>query len=211
MVWNDLAVPFSAAGLFLLACLSPGPVWAVITTTALRQSPAKAALTGLGVASASLTWASLTMLGLGQVIARLEGVYLVLRLLGAAYLIVLGLAMLRAAMGKNVMVQQGQIEAPRLGAGAAFRRGYMTSITNPKAAAFFSSLFVVVLPPDLTVSLRVLTVVLIGAASALWHCSLALVFLAPAVQQGYRRLKRGIDAVTGAVLVGLGVRLALSR
>ncbi len=208
-MFGDLTAPLAATGLFLLACLSPGPVWAVITTTALRHSPKRAMAVGLGVASASLVWASLAMVGLGGVLARLEGLYLVLRLAGAAYLIVLGLSLLRAAW-RGQGAPDGGAEAA-LGGFAAFRRGFLTSMTNPKAAAFFSSLFVVVLPADLPLVARVLTVVMIGAASALWHCGLAFVFRAAAVQRGYQRLKRGIDALTGAVLIALGLRLAVTR
>lgn len=53
------------AGVFLLACLSPGPVWMVITSTSIAASRRAGVLTGLGVAGATLTWATIAMLGLG--------------------------------------------------------------------------------------------------------------------------------------------------
>ena len=77
------------------------------------------------------------------------------------------------AAGKHAPVAPPRNKAP-LNGRRAFRSGYATSITNPKAAAFFGSIFVSVLPPDCPASIQVTTVIALTAASAAWHCGLAL-------------------------------------
>ena len=97
------------------------------------------------------------------------------------------------------------------GGWAAFRRGYATSIGNPKAAAFFGSIFVVMLPAHAPGWVYAAAVALLAVLSAGWHCGLAVVFSVAPIQAGYRKAKTKIDTFVGAVLITLGVRLAVSR
>jgi threonine efflux protein len=168
-----------------------------------------AVMTGLGVAAATLTWAAMAMLGFASLVARFEWLYTTLKLAGAAYLFWIGAKMLIGAR-KGTPLSPPRPSAA-FGGSQDFRAGYATSITNPKAAAFFGSIFVLVLPPDCPAATQVITVIVVTMASAAWHCSLALVFSTPLVLAGYGRAKTKIDAAIGAVLIFLGVRLALSR
>lgn len=81
----------------------------------------------------------------------------------------------------------------------------------PKAAAFFASISIVMLPLHASVWAYVAAVALLAALSAARHCGLAVVFSAAPIQAGYRRATAGIDEVVGVVLIALGIRLALSR
>lgn len=196
------------AGVFLLACLSPGPVWMVITSTSVAVSRTAGVLTGLGVAFATSTWASVAMLGAG-VLVQVAWLTVMIKLAGAGYLIWLGCRMIAGA--RRPAPVAGSMSTALHGGWTALRRGYLASITNPKAAAFFGSVFVVMLPPDAPDWVRVAVVLILGLVSAGWHCGLALVFSVAPIQAGYRRAKAKIDSVVGAVLVALGVRLAASR
>lgn len=138
-----LGVLVGIAGVFLLACLSPGPVWVVITSTSIAMSRRAGVLTGLGVAGATLTWAMIAMLGLG-LLAQLVWLTMAIKLAGAAYLAWIGMRMVVGARRPPPAV--GSLPAEAHGGWTALRRGYLASITNPKAAAFFSSIFVVMLP-----------------------------------------------------------------
>lgn len=198
------------AGVFLLACLSPGPVWVVITSTAAAVSRRAGVLAGLGVAGATLSWATIAMLGFG-LLTRLAWLTIAIRLAGAAYLVWLGCRTMAAARRPSTAVPGQQGARGNRGNAAALRRGYMASITNPKAAAFFGSIYVVMLPAHAPGWVYVATILLLAAVSAAWHCGLALVFSAAPVQAAYRRAKNRIDAATGAILVLLGIRLAASR
>lgn len=195
-------------GLFLLACLSPGPVWLVITSTSIAVSRKAGILTGLGVAGATLTWATLAMLGL-EVIAKLLWLTTIIKIAGAAYLVWIGIRMI--ALARRPAVVPGSSFGRADGGWIALRRGYLSSITNPKAAAFFGSIFVVMLPATAPGWVYVAAVTLLSLLSAGWHCALALVFSVAYVQSRYRSAKAKIDTVVGAILIGLGIRLAVSR
>lgn len=205
---DHLGILGSMAGVFLLACLSPGPVWVVITSTAIGVSRRAGILTGLGVAGATLTWATIAILSLGA-LAQLAWLTMAIKLAGAAYLSWIGVRMIATA--RRPATLPGSLPATAHGGWAALRRGYLASITNPKAAAFFGSIFVVLLPPHAPAWVHVAAVGSLALLSAAWHCGLAVVFSATPIQAGYRRAKARIDTVVGVVLVTLGLRLAVSR
>jgi len=196
------------AGVFLLACLSPGPVWVVVTSTSIAVSRRAGILVGLGVAGATLTWATVGVLGAGVLLAGLAPLATALRLAGAAYLAWIGLRMVIKA--RDPAPRPGSLSAAG-GGWAAVRRGYLASITNPKAAVFFGSIFVALLPAHAPGWVYGTAVVLLALLSAAWHCGLALVFSIAPIQARYRRAKAHVDTVVGALLVALGARLALSR
>ena len=196
------------AGVFLLACLSPGPVWVVITSTSIAVSRKAGILTGLGVAGATLTWATLAMLGLG-LLAQLAWLAIAFKLVGAACLVWIGIRMILGA--RRPAPAAGSMPNTPQDGWFALRRGYLCSVGNPKAAAFFGSIFVVMLPPHAPGWVYVTAVALLTVLSAGWHCGLAVVFSVAPIQAGYRRAKARIDTLAGAVLVALGVRLAVSR
>jgi threonine/homoserine/homoserine lactone efflux protein len=203
-----LAVLGGIAGVFLLACMSPGPVWVVITSTSIAVSRRAGVLTGLGVAGATMTWATVAMLGLG-LLNQLTWLTLAIKLAGAAYLVWIGWHMIIRA--RSPAPAPGSLPGAGHGGWTALRRGYLSSITNPKAAAFFGSIFVVMLPAEAPGWVHAASVLLLATLSAFWHCGLALVFSIAPIQAGYRRAKAGIDTVVGTVLIGLGLRLAVSR
>lgn len=198
-----------AAGVFLLACLSPGPVWVVITSTSIAVSRRAGVLTGLGVAGATLTWATVAVLGVGVLLAGFAPLATALRLAGAAYLVWIGIRMIIRA--REPAPSAGSLLSAADGGLAALRRGYLASITNPKAAVFFGSIFAAVLPVGAPGWVYGTAVILLALLSAAWHCGLALVFSVPPIQARYRRAKARVDTIVGALLIALGARLALSR
>ncbi|MEV5714926.1 LysE family transporter [Amycolatopsis mediterranei] len=94
--------------------------------------------------------------------------------------------------------------------GSAFRRGVVSNLTNPKAAAFFGSVLTATLPPTEPVAVRAAAVALIVAVSAGWHLSVALLFSSPATQRWYARAEPALNRVVGTVLVVLGLTLAVT-
>ncbi len=75
------------AGVFLLVCLSPGPSFVVISSTAISASRRAGMFIGVGVAAATLTWATAVMLGLGLLLSQAAWLYNAIKLAGAAYLV----------------------------------------------------------------------------------------------------------------------------
>jgi len=196
------------AGLVLLGCISPGPNFLVVTSTAISVSRGAGLAAGLGVALASLSWASLAVAGLALVLQQVAWLLTLLHIAGAGYLVYLGIKTILGA--RKPMPLSGR-SAAAASAASSVRSGFLTSMTNPKAAAFFGSLFVVTLPVGAPAWVYGAVLAIVTALSAAWHCGLALFFSLGAVQAAYRQFKAAISTVIGGVLVLLGVRLLVTR
>ncbi len=193
------------AGLYLLAVASPGPNFFVITQLSLGGERWSARSVALGISTGSIVWALLAMFGIAALLASADWLYLALRLAGAVYLIWLGLKLLLGA----VRPATAQI-ATAMRPARAWRTGLITSLTNPKSGAFWTSVFATTFPTDAPAWMFVATAAMVAGLSLGWHLGLATVFTSARVQAGYQRLRRAINAVTGAILVAFGLRLALS-
>lgn len=192
----------------LLGCMSPGPDFVAVTSQAFVDRRA-ALRVALGISLAITIWASLSVFGLAVLVSRFDILYSAIRWIGALYLIWLGIGLLHSGL-QHAREPFGPGRA-QTGPGrvAGIRRGLALGLTNPKAAVFFSSLFVTLLPIEAPLWVN-LAVVGLAALTALgWFVFIALAFSSPRLQQAYRRLQRGIDTATGLLLVGIGLHLAL--
>ena len=163
--------------------------------------------TAAGVSSGQALWAMAASVGVAAVLRASEPAFVALRLVGAAYLVFLGVRTIFSAMrGKRDQLERTTMR--RLLPRAAYRQGVFSNLGNPKMAIFFTSLL-----PQFATSFGGLL------ALGLVFCSLTLVWLsayAAAVARAgdfLRRpsIRRALDLVTGAALVAFGVRLAAER
>lgn len=190
-------------GVLALSMISPGPNFAIVTSTAIRVSRRAGVIAGLGLAAASGTWALLTLAGLGFVITHAAWLYTAIRILGALYLIFLGAKMLWQAK-KPVPPQLEQAEQ---GEGTIFRKAYFVSLTNPKSAAFYGSVLAVMLPLHAPVWFSAAVVAIAILLSALWYCGVAFLLSTEAIRRRFTRVRTLFDAVIGVILMGLGAKL----
>ncbi|MBS1164530.1 MAG: hypothetical protein H6R00_555 [Proteobacteria bacterium] len=206
---STLALFATIAVIHLLAVASPGPTLMVVMSQSVAGSRRSGFLVVAGVVMATLTWSSVTAAGLGGVIARFGWLYFGLKLVGAAYLSWLAWGLLKGVFqGKAVGFDTSR---PVLSGGRALRAGFLTTISNPKVAAYYASLFGVVIPasaPTAVFAGAIATAVLVSVA---WWSAVVLLFALPAVQRGYARARRWMDAVMGALLLALAGRLLFSR
>jgi threonine/homoserine/homoserine lactone efflux protein len=195
-------LPFVGAA--ILIALTPGADTALVVRNALIAGAAPARRTALGTASGLMVWGAASACGVAAVLNASAEAYTTVKLAGAAYLIWLGIQAIRHAGAHE----------PDHGArsGSPFRQGLLCNLLNPKAGVFFTALlpqFVSPQDPALAVSLLLTTIA--AATSLLWLTVYAT--LVPRAGDVLRRapVRRAIDRITGTVLIGLGVRLALSR
>jgi RhtB (resistance to homoserine/threonine) family protein len=204
-----LIVLGSITAVYLMAAASPGPNFLIVTRTSAGLSRRAGVLTALGVATTGAIWSGAAVLGLSFVFERFVWLYGVLKLLGGAYLIYLGVkTWLGAADPPDISAERFEIQAAE--GWRYFWMGALTNLTNPKAAVFFGSIFTALLPPAAPGWLQVSAVLVVVVNSVWWHCALALPFSTGAAQLVYRRAKLWIDRASGGVMALLGVRLVLS-
>ena len=193
--------------LSVLLIVTPGPDTALVVANALRGGRRLASATVFGIAAGTLAWSLAAAYGAGLLLERSEAAFTALRLAGAAYLVYLGL---RALLARRPVAPStaGAVEPPL---GRGFRQGLLSNLTNAKTGAFFVSVLPQFLGPGvpawrLTAMLAVYQAVLLA-----WlHLYAAGVARAGRSRLG-ARIREVMARITGAVLVGLGVRLALER
>ena len=191
--------------------LTPGAATALVVRSTVRGGRRHALLTTAGNALGVFLWGVLAAVGLAAVVATSAAAFSVVKIVGAVVLVGLGIQALRGREGDNPL----DAAAPRrreLTTRAAFRDGFLTSLANPKLAAFFVALFPQFVPrgqPVLPAAL--LMAGLIVAIDFAWFSTLA--YLITRARRAFVEgpwLRRA-ERLTGVVLIGLGVRLALER
>ncbi|TFV66206.1 UNVERIFIED_ORG: LysE family translocator [Bacillus sp. AZ43] len=207
----ELAVSLPA---FLLAVLliaaSPGPAMALILRrAALRGLPA-AVPTVLGLEAGLYAWALFAGAGFAALVAASEVAYLVLRVVGAAVLLYLGGRALWAAWRDGGEPVEPVPAAPRRRSWwRAFAEGLVVQLANPKAAVFMIAFYPQFVPADGPVFA---TTALLGLLQVTLETGLYLALAAGVARAGawFRRprIRRRLEAVSGTVLVGLGLRVA---
>ena len=202
-LFSDLA---GVLAIWLLAVVSPGPAFLVLSQLAAGRSRAAGLGAALGIALGAILFAALTMWGMGVLVTRIAWLGTVLRIAGAIYLVYLGLMLFHGA--SQPAAAAAPVDAPRgRDALAGLRIGLLTALTNPKAIAFFLSLFAVALPPDLPLAAK-LTLLAAGFSIELgWYVLVAFALSTGWLRTRYARMRTTIDRVLGAVLLLLGVRL----
>lgn len=194
--------------------VTPGPDTAVTVRSTLLGGRSAGMATALGIALGQLVWALATSAGLVALLLASEPIFNAIRWAGAAYLIWLGVQTLRSAL-TSTRSSAGSAAAhlpgdrPRLSAPAAFRQGLVSDLGNPKMAVFFASVLPQFAPEGQgMLSTLALLGIMFSAMTLAWLTLYAVVIAS--LGDAFRRsaIKRAIEGLMGAALVGFGVRIA---
>jgi threonine/homoserine/homoserine lactone efflux protein len=186
-------------GVSLVVIVTPGQDTALTIRNTLGGGRRGGVLTALGVATGQVTWAVAASAGLAAVLLASRPVFTGLRIVGAAYLVLLGAeALLAAIRGRGVAERAARPSA-------TYRRGLLSNLGNPKMVVFFTSL----LPQFASSFGGMLSLGLVFASITLAWLTLYAFAVARAKAVLLRtRVRRALDALAGLVLVSFGVRLA---
>jgi threonine/homoserine/homoserine lactone efflux protein len=191
---------------------TPGPDTALTIRNALAGGRAAGILTAAGVAIGQGVWTVAASLGLTGLLRASAPAFLALKVAGAAYLIFLGIQSLRAARARRghdaVDAQARQPMRPV----RALRQGLLNDLGNPKMAGFFVGLL-----PQFAGTGRGSLVAFLGFGflfcllTFCWLTFYSLVVARARALFDRPRIRRALDALTGCVLIGLGIRLAAEQ
>lgn len=207
MYWSEF---LAVALIHLLAVASPGPDFAVVVRESVAHGRRTGVLTAIGVGSGILVHVAYSLLGIGLIVSQSIMLFNVLKWLAAAYLVYIGIKALRARPADPASLELALTENERSGRGA-FVTGFVTNGLNPKATLFFLSLFTVVINPHTPLLVQAGYGLYLAVATALWFCLVAWLFSQQRVRAGFARLGHWFDRLMGVVLVGIGVKLALTE
>jgi len=204
VLWTSL---ITITGVWLILVISPGPNFLATVQTALSHSRRSGIAVALGISLGTMIWSTASLLGLGLLFQTVGWLYMALKIVGGAYLVYLGIKAMITSRG-------AQDDGPSLATMTglhAFRRGILVDLSNPKAAAFFISLFAVTVPPLAPLWFKALVVASVVAMAGGWYAVVACLVATGPVARLYRRARRTLTFLAGALFVALGVRLATDR
>jgi threonine/homoserine/homoserine lactone efflux protein len=193
-------------GVAVLVIVTPGPDTAITIRSTLLGGRIGGVMTAFGVIAGQACWTLAASAGIAALLVASEPAFLAVKFAGAAYLVYLGVQALLAAIRREPPPgPQPRRAGPALPPGKAFRQGLISDLGNPKMAAFFTSLL-----PQFGSSFSGML------ALGLTFCALTWLWLAlyatavAKMQETLRRprVRRTMEAITGTVLVALGIRIA---
>jgi threonine/homoserine/homoserine lactone efflux protein len=206
MSWSKYA-EFLAFAVVLV--LIPGSDFAVLTKKTLVGGRRRGRWTALGVSSSNLVQGTAAAFGLSALIVRIQPLFEAVKWAGVGYLAYLGAQAIRSAVrGQYQPVDEADNRTAGL---AGWRQGFISNITNPKVLVFYLA----VLPQFLTPGAGLGWLLVLAWSHAV--ISLSYLFVLVTGLHGARRLllrrkvRRGLDAATGAVLLGFSAKLATAH
>ena len=210
-----MSINFAAfLGVSALVIMSPGQDTALTIRNTLVGGRVGGIATAAGVSTGQLTWTIATSAGLAALLMASEPVFNVLRWAGAAYLVYLGLHALGAALFGPPRSGQTVPSPPRRGGSGwgPYRQGVLSNLGNPKMVVFFSSLLPqFVSHGQATFASLLLLGVIFCSMTFGWLSFYAVVVARVGDFLRRDRVRRALEATTGLVLIGFGLRLATER
>ncbi len=196
-------------GIAALLTLTPGADTMLVVRSALVRGRRAGLLTVLGICCGLFVHATLSALGLSVVLVKSARAFEIVKLAGAGYLIYLGLhSIWSAARG----APPGERQVGPVGARRAFVEGLLNNVLNPKVAVFYLAFLPQFIGPGDPVLAKSILLAAIHFVQGIVWLSFVTLFVARlrrALTQP--RVQRSLESVTGLVLLGFGVRLAMDR
>ena len=190
--------------LHVAAMSSPGPNVLLVSQLAASDRARSAVFAALGVTLGAALWATCAVLGVNIVFVAFPGLRLALQVAGGAYLLYLAIRLWRSSGPALV----GQVSS--VSSGAAFRRGFLTNITNPKVALFFGSIFATSFPATPSPILQASAVAMVALNALCWHTLLAYLFSRERVRAAYSRTRGIANRIASVTMGALGLSLLVA-
>jgi threonine/homoserine/homoserine lactone efflux protein len=200
-------------GVAALTITTPGPDTALTVRNALLGGRACGMATALGVSLGLAVWTVTASAGIAALLVASEPAFMAVKLAGAAYLVFLGAQSLWHAVSGGGAAHAPDGRAPRgLTPRVALRQGIVNDLGNPKIAVFFTTLLPQFAPSHGPAFATLLAFGLVFCVMTFVWLTLYSIVVARAGDALRRpRIRRALDAIMGAALVAVGVRVAAER
>lgn len=195
---------FTVATITILAVISPGADFAMVSRNSMMTSRRAGVLTAVGISLGVLVHVAYSLLGVGLIISRSALLFNLIKYLGAAYLVFLGISMIRARPTVDAAPR------PALSDIGALRTGFLTNATNPKTTLFVVSLFTQVISPRTPLFVQLGYGAFMSLAHLAWFILVACAFSSAPAQRAVASCRHHVERAIGGVLVCLGLTLALA-
>lgn len=205
----DYLIQFiTIASIHFLALVSPGPDFAMIARNSFVYSKKTGIYSALGLSLGIVVHISYSLVGIGLVISKSIILFSTIKFIGAAYLIFIGYKSLNSKQG--LISGAGEKRVEDVNAFSAVKMGFLTNILNPKVTLFFLSLFTQFIDPNTPFAIEVIYATEMTIATFIWFSFVAIMLSKKEIKEKFSSMRSGIDKAFGAVLILLGIKVALS-
>ncbi|WP_424967541.1 LysE family translocator [Dinoroseobacter sp. S375] len=201
-----LAAFASIALIHLMAAISPGLSFVVITRVAAAEGLKSALALAVAFGAGAMIWAGTALFGLALVFQVMPVLLTVLKLAGAGFLLFVAFMMWRHAPDPLPTLSSGRTRS----LWSVFRFGLVTQLSNPKVPVFFGAVFIGILPADATGLEMAIVLASVFVVETGWYVIVARLFSLPAPRALYLRMKCVSDRVLSVALATVGARIALT-
>jgi RhtB (resistance to homoserine/threonine) family protein len=197
---------------FSFAIVAPGADTAMVMRQSLVHGRRAGIFTAFGIGCSLLFHMTYTILGLGLIVAQSLLLFSAIKWAGAAYLVYMGIQALRAP-APTLPEAEAQSDAAAVSVSGlkSFGLGFLTNALNPKPILFFLSLFSALVGHETPALVKMGYGLVMASCLIAWFSGVACFLTMPQVRETFVRAGLWINRATGAVFIGFGVKLALSR
>jgi len=197
----ELLIAFNLV--LIVSILSPGPAFLMAVSTSLAKGRSAGIKTGLGLATMACFWTLMGLLGLDIVFKVFPWAYVIIKTLGALYLLYIAWNTWINAK-KPITESEKQIDN-------YFRDGFLVNLSNPKSILFAASVLVVIFPPTLSIGAKAFITLNHFALEALFYTFVAFTMNTQTVSKQYLKAKTWLDRFSAIILGGLGIKLMFEK
>lgn len=159
----------------LLAVISPGPDFAIVIRQSISFGRRTAIITSLGIAAGISVHIGYTLLGIGFIISQSPTIFMIMKLIGAAYISYISLSLLRS-QPQSLTNSDIKLDTNQKHHKKAFTLGFMTNVLNPKVTIFFLAIFTTVVSVDTPIAIQGIYGAWIIITTALWFIIVSFFF-----------------------------------
>ncbi len=200
----------AVAVITLLAVISPGADFAMVTRNSLLYGRSAGLCASVGIAIGVQLHVFYTMLGVGLLIRNSPEWFVAIKLAGAAYLVYVGYKTFASGPALNAGCGTSLGTSTGLGTLGALRSGFLTNALNPKTTLFVLSVYTQVVRPDTPLSVQLGYGLFMSLAHWAWFSLVTLFFSEAHLRAGMLKRQIVVNRSIGAVLIALGLSLALA-
>ncbi len=192
--------------------LTPGLDTALVIRNTSRAGFADGCTTRLGICFGLFVHATFSAIGISAILAQSAELFQIVKMVGAAYLIWLGISSLRSLMKTGQGIEVASLAHAQFRLTRSLREGFLSNVLNPKTAVFYLAFLPQFINPDYSPLAQSLLMALIHFAIAMvWQCGLAGALSSAKNLLKNASFMRWMEGTTGVVLVALGIKLLLEK